>query len=472
MNIGESISVITVFIQGILSFFSPCVLPLLPVYIGTLSGGTVSYDEEGNKVYDRKKVVINTLFFVIGIGFTFFLLGLGIRTVGRFFGSNQLLFARIAGIIVIFFGLYQLGAFRFLKGFEQEKRLPVSLDNMAMSPLKALVMGFLFSFAWTPCIGPVLSSVILMAGSADKGAFGFLLIGIYTLGFAIPFLLTGLFASVLLDFFKEHRSVVKYTEKIGGILLVIMGILMLTGQMNSISSKLSMVNGGTIEKDSDIDADSDINAAGSGTENLGDAGMKDTESGGSDTDDGTEGDSAIDEGAQGSGAESAGALNDGAQDSGSQKDQAEDQSKGDRIPAPDFTLKDQYGNTHSLKDYRGKTVFLNIWATWCPYCTEEMPDIQEIYEESLTGDPDVVILGLAFPDNGGEVSKEEMIDFLDINGFTYPVLMDSEGELISKFYIHSYPMTFLIDKDGNVVFYVPGKMDKQMMYEVIAEASK
>lgn len=150
-TIKESISAITVFAQGILSFFSPCVLPLLPLYIGYLSGGTIEPGPEGVGNINRKKVFINTLFIVFGIGFSFFLLGLGMRAVGRFFGGNQQLFARIGGIIVILFGLYQLGLFGSSTVLEKEKRLSFKFNKIAMSPITALLMGFVFSFAWTPC---------------------------------------------------------------------------------------------------------------------------------------------------------------------------------------------------------------------------------------------------------------------------------------------------------------------------------
>ena len=181
-----NISFFTVFLQGILSFFSPCVLPLLPVYMGYLSGGTLKEDSDGTKHYDRAKVMVNTLFFVIGISFSFFLLGMGLSVLGRFFSGNQILFVRIGGIIIILFGLYQLGVFGSSRLLSREVRLPLDLGKLTMSPLTALFMGFVISFAWSPCIGPVLSSVLIMAASADSASMGFLLIGIYTLGYLVP----------------------------------------------------------------------------------------------------------------------------------------------------------------------------------------------------------------------------------------------------------------------------------------------
>ena len=213
-SLDISVPAITVFLQGLLSFFSPCILPLLPLYIGYLSGGTAVADENGQVRYRRSKVLLNTLFFVIGVSFAFFLLGIGVSAVGTFFHKNHALFARIGGILVLLFGLYQLGIFGTSKALGTEHRLPFKLDTLAMSPLTALLLGFTFSFAWTPCVGPALTSVLIMAASAAAKATGFILIGVYTLGFVLPFLAVGLFTTSLLDFFKKHRSVVKYLSLI------------------------------------------------------------------------------------------------------------------------------------------------------------------------------------------------------------------------------------------------------------------
>ena len=238
LTLQTSISAITVFIQGLFSFFSPCVLPLIPIYIGYLSGGAKSVDEDGTVSYKRGRVIRNTLFFVLGISFAFFLLGLGFTAAGRFFRDHQTLFTRIGGIAVILFGLYQLGLFGSTL-FQKERRISFHPDTLVMNPLTALVLGFTFSFAWTPCVGPALASVLLLAASASSALTGFALIGVYTLGFVLPFMGVGIFTGSLLEFFKKHRSVVNYTVKIGGVLMLLIGIMMFTGWMNGISAYLS-----------------------------------------------------------------------------------------------------------------------------------------------------------------------------------------------------------------------------------------
>lgn len=143
------------------------------------------------------------------------------------------------------------------------------------------------------------------------------------------------------------------------------------------------------------------------------------------------------------------------------------------LPAVDFTLTDQYGNTHSLSDYKGKTIFLNFWATWCPPCRAEMPDIQKIYETADTeGDNALVVLGVAAPNYGNEKDEEGIKQFLKDNGYTYPVLMDTNADLFESYGVFSYPTTFMIDKDGNVFGYASGQLSEDTMRSIIEQTMK
>ena len=438
LTIETGISSVTVFFQGLISFFSPCVLPLIPLYIGYLSGGAKTVDENGNILYKRSRIMRNTLFFVLGISFAFFLLGFGFTAIGRFFHNYQTWFTRIGGIIVILFGLYQLGLFGS-SSLSKEHRLHFQPDSLAMNPLTALILGFTFSFAWTPSVGPALASVLLLAASASSSFTGFLLIGVYTLGFVLPFLAVGLFTKALLDFFRKYRSAVKYTVKLGGILMILIGVMMFTGWMNGISSYLS---GNTPSGQSSEETGKD-----SGTEEeseIEDSSNEDTASGTSDEADA---------------------------DTGTEESPQAEESAAETVPAPDFTLLDQYGNSHTLSDYKGKTVFLNFWATWCPPCRAEMPEIQEIYEEYGENNSDVIILGIASPEVGQEGSAEDIAAFLSENNYTYPVVMDTDGIMSYYYGISAYPTTFMIDKDGNVYGYVPGQITKDIMQSIIEQTA-
>ena len=409
-SIETSVSAVTVFLQGALSFFSPCVLPLVPLYVSYLAGGAAVVGEDGVRRYPRGKIFLNTLFFVAGISFAFFLLGLGLTALGEFFHNYQVWFARASGVIILLFGLYQLGLGRRTMLLEQEHRLPFRLDKLAMNPAVALVMGFTFSFAWTPCVGPTLSSVLLMASSGSSAAAGFLLIGVYTLGFVLPFLAVGLFTGTVLDFFKAHQNVVRYTVKLGAVLLIVMGILTLTGATGTISADLAAASGTTAVQEEP-------------------AAEQEAPSGGA----------------------------------------QEESGEIPEIPAPDFTLTDQFGETHTLSDYRGQTVFLNFWATWCGPCKMEMPDIQALYENWDENAGDLVVLGVAGPNIGREGSAEDIAAFLEENGYTYPVVMDDTGALFYQYGISAYPTTFMIDPEGNVFGYVQGAVSREIMDDIIQQ---
>ena len=238
MAVSENISLILVFLEGFLSFFAPCVLPLIPIYIGYLAGNGKTVIEDGTTIYERKKVFINTLFFVIGISSTFFILGLSFSSLGVFFNKNKILFGRIGGIIIITLGLIQIGIFNF-NFLKAEKRLYIDINKYKMNPIIAFIMGFTFSFAWTPCVGPTLSSVLILASNAKSAAVGNLYVLIYSLGFIIPFLILGLFTTQALNFFKKNQKFMNYTIKIGGIKLIIIGIMTFTGMLSNINKILA-----------------------------------------------------------------------------------------------------------------------------------------------------------------------------------------------------------------------------------------
>ena len=139
------------------------------------------------------------------------------------------------------------------------------------------------------------------------------------------------------------------------------------------------------------------------------------------------------------------------------------------IPAPDFTLTDQFGETHTLSDYRGQTVFLNFWATWCGPCKMEMPDIQALYEDWDENAGDLVVLGVAGPNIGQEGSAEDIAAFLEENGYTYPVVMDDTGALFYQYGISAYPTTFMIDPEGNVFGYVQGAVSREIMDDIVEQ---
>jgi cytochrome c-type biogenesis protein len=384
----------------------------------------------------------------MGISFAFFLLGMAFTALGSFFNKNQILFTRIGGIIITVLGLYQVGLFDF-KVLKKERKIRLNINISKMNPLIAFLMGFTFSFAWTPCVGPALSSVLILASSAKSSMIANLLIILYSLGFVIPFLLIGLFTTQVLSFLKAKQKLLKYTVKIGGILLIIIGIMTFTGWMNGISKYLNKVSQPFGSSNSQTKDDS----SSTGEESPDNNSPSNIDS---QVPDNTE---------------------DIINKEDTNNDQADHEDKApqeDVFPAIDFSLTDQYGNIHTLSDYKGKVVFLNFWATWCPPCVREMPDIEKIYKEYGENNEDVIILGVANPSssaypNNADESKEDIIAFLDDNNYSFPVVFDETGDLLREYYINAFPTTFLIDKNGNVYGYVPAMLTKDMMDNVIQE---
>lgn len=490
-TIETGISALTVFVQGLLSFFSPCVLPLVPLYLGYLAGGlniqpgqgtaggagaAGSAENDGGEgekerglagkkrwSRDSVRLFIRVLCFTAGIGGAFFVLGLGASALGTFFQEQRRLFAGIGGILVMLFGLYQLGVFGSSRILGEEHRIPLHLDKLTMSPVTAFIMGFAFSFAWTPCVGPALTSVLLMAGSADSSVKGFFLIGVYTLGFILPFLAAGIFTAKLLGLFKKHMKVVKYTVKAGGVLMILMGLLMYTGKLNDITGYLSTNMQAYVDdsaEGTDTAGDSDVSEGSDVSEDAGASGDSGTAE---DPDAAGGADASGDSDAAGDAGTSAasGASDDSASEDGASEDES--------VRAYEFELTDQYGNVHTLDQYKGKVIFLNFWATWCGPCRNEMPEIQKLYEEYAAqgDDAEVVILGAAAPDLGNEGSKESIISFMEENGYTYPVLLDENAEMFSWYQISAFPTTFMIDRDGNVYGYVTGQLTEDIMRSII-----
>ena len=422
LEISQHISFIIVFIEGVLSFLSPCILPLIPIYITYLAGNAKKVLEDGTIIYNRKKVFFHTLCFTIGVSFTFFILGNSFYFLGNIFNEKQLLFTRIGGIIIVLMGLFQLGIFDF-KFLQKERKMNFDISQKEVNPLVAFIMGFTFSFAWTPCVGPALSSVLILASSAENHLKSNILIGVYSLGFILPFLLLGLFTTQVLNFFKKNQKILKYTIKLSGILLIVIGIMTFTGYMNGISKYLNKY---TISNQINTEK-TEIK------EETTEATTEET----------------------------------------TNKTEEETTQSIEELPDIfDFTLTDQYGNEHTLSDYKDKVVFLNFWATWCNPCLIEMPHIEELYKEYGLNEDEVVFLAIANPSskeypNNSDVSKEEIEQFIKDKGYTFPILFDETGEVLANYAIRAFPTTFMVNKESKVYGYVSGSLTKDIMVNII-----
>ena len=218
--------------SGILSFFSPCVLPLIPSYLIFISGISVdNYNEVLSSKY-RKNVLIHSIAFVLGFSFVFMTLGFSSSFIGNILSSYQTYIVKAGGLILIVMGLFYLNIIK-IPILNQEK--VIQLKKKPIGIFGSFIVGITFSLGWTPCIGPALSSILIIASTAENVFKGVYLLGLYSLGMAIPFLISSLLCNRLLDFLKRYGHLVRYSMKILGILLIIVGLLLITSYFGRLS---------------------------------------------------------------------------------------------------------------------------------------------------------------------------------------------------------------------------------------------
>ena len=375
------------FLEGLLSFFTPCVLPLVPLYIGYLTQDAKTRDAEGNVIYRRKRTLFLTAGFVLGICTVFFLAGLGAGALHAFFTSHSLQFMLGGGFLLIIMGLYSAGIIQIplLSRLQAKPR-----TGGTMTFFRAWLTGFLFSFAWSPCVGPMLAQAILTASSQETAAQGYLAIACYALGFILIFILLGFFTGEVLNLLKKHGAIVKYTEKIAAAVILGMGCWMLYQAHTEISA---------------------------------------LQKGGGETADEAGGDTEIEQ--------------------------------------YSFTLRDGSGREISLRDYKGQTVLLNFFGTWCYYCNEELPALQKVHDSR-----EAAVLLVAAPGVNGEGTVSDVEKYMKDKGYTMPVIYDENLSVTSTFGISGYPTTFIIKPDGNFLGYIPGYMPEEQMHELIGRAKE
>ncbi|CTD66041.1 TPA: thiol-disulfide oxidoreductase-associated membrane protein CcdA2 [Streptococcus pneumoniae] len=231
---GHIFFFLSVFLAGILSFFSPCILPLLPVYTGVLLDDKDGAQTSSGKFSISVTSLLRTLAFIAGISFIFILLGYGAGFLGDLLYASW--FQYLTGAIIILLGLHQMEILHF-KGLYKEKRLQLQGQGQnGKGYSQAFLLGLTFSFAWTPCVGPVLGSVLALAASGGSGAWqGAGLMLVYTLGLALPFLLLALTSSYVLKHFRKLHPCLGILKKVGGFLIIVMGLLVLFGNASILS---------------------------------------------------------------------------------------------------------------------------------------------------------------------------------------------------------------------------------------------
>jgi cytochrome c biogenesis protein CcdA/thiol-disulfide isomerase/thioredoxin len=378
---------ISVFIAGLLSFFAPCILPLLPVYVARLSSSSDGAIPDAMQPGKRRfhihwRLMLQTLIFVTGLATTFVLMGFGAGTLGGLLSSR--IFLWIGGGLVILLGLHQTGLFHLLF-LEKEKRLaPGSKTGM----LGSYLLGFTFSFGWTPCVGPVLAAVLVLSSNGNQALIGAGLMLVYTLGLAIPFLLLSLFTDYLLKAFRKVSRFLPAIRIAGGVLIIAMGVLLMTDNLNLVTSALT-----------------------GSQKPLATAAAKPIEA----------------------------------------KAEPTTMPVADGVTfEKDFTLPDLSGNKVTLSEFAGKKVYIKFWATWCPICLAGLDEFIT-FSESKAASTDIAVLSIVSPGSHGEKAADDFKAWFVGQGYDFPLLLDQDGTIARKFNVRGYPTSVFIDEDGKVV---------------------
>ncbi len=224
----ETVSFSAAFIAGLLSFFSPCVLPLIPAYFSFITGFSLEELTEGCNEEIRKKVILSTCLFVLGFSLVFVSMGASASYLGGLMYTYKKFIRIIGGSLIIILGIHLTGLIR-IPGLDFEKRITV--EKKPLHFLGTLIIGMAFAAGWTPCIGPLLGSILIIAGNQETVWQGIMLLGIYSAGLALPFIVVSIFINFLLIFIKKASKVLKYVNVVAGVVLIVVGLILVSNKL-------------------------------------------------------------------------------------------------------------------------------------------------------------------------------------------------------------------------------------------------
>jgi cytochrome c-type biogenesis protein len=236
----DQVPIYTAFLAGLVSFLSPCVLPLVPGYISIISGSSLDQlkaHEKDSSLF--RTVLTNSVLFIVGFSITFILLGASATWIGQVLASRMRLFGQLAGLVLIVFGIHLTGLIK-INALYKDKRFHNVQKPRGM--LGALVLGLAFAFGWTPCIGPILAGILTIASTKQTVTEGMLLLAIYSAGLGIPFLLTSLALNQFLAFYGRFKKHFHAVEVVSGALVIAIGILILTGSLSRLATYFAFLN--------------------------------------------------------------------------------------------------------------------------------------------------------------------------------------------------------------------------------------
>lgn len=239
MNTPDNLGFFVAFAAGVLSFLSPCVLPLVPSYLGFLTGMTL--EEMSGR---RRMAMVHALLFVFGFALIFVILGASATALGSALKYYQVWLQRVGGALIILFGLYAMGVLK-LPFLQMEQR--VHLDRKPIGYLGSVLVGMAFAAGWTPCIGPILGGILGMAATQGDVGRGMTLLGAYSAGLAVPFLAAAWAMEAFLDWFQKFRKYLPWVMRLSGLLLIFVGLLMVTGEFTRLAGWLQGLTPGFLK---------------------------------------------------------------------------------------------------------------------------------------------------------------------------------------------------------------------------------
>jgi len=390
---------LTTFLEGLITFISPCVLPMIPVYVLYFAGSS-----EGKQA---KRTLARALSFVLGFTALFVLLGVFAGSLGGLLVRYQREVNLILGMIMILFGLHYAGILHITL---LEKTVKPNMQMQQGSLLSCVLLGAVFAVGWTPCTGPLLGSAMMLAASKGSVLSGAVLLGFYALGLGIPFVLCALLIDRVKGAFAAIKRHYKVINRVCGIFLVLVGLAMMTGLYSRFSL---MLQSGASQPQTEVVSVQEAPAETAEATPVPTAEPKPEAK---------------------------------PEPTAEPEKQAEVMGPVMRNMAPDFTAYDDAGNPVSLKDMRGKPVIVNFFASWCGPCKMEMPYFDEFYHQYGDQVTFMMVNLCAF----GNDTKENGKKMVEQGGWTFPVYFDSDGDAALKYAIRSMPTTIFVSPDGEL----------------------
>ncbi len=383
---------------GLLSFFSPCILPLLPVYVGVLT------TDASSDTLGLGRRCANTIAFVLGICCVFVTLGAGAGALGATFEGSYLAIA--LGVLVFVFGLHLAGVIK-IPFLNREKRANLSKIQVR-GILGAFVLGLAFSFGWTPCVGPILGTILALAAEQGSAAVGAGLLLVYALGLCVPFVAITLAANVALAKLRALHKYLPILQRIGGALIAIMGLWLVFSQVNALDVQ-QRANEASLQDNQ--------------TASVNDA----------------RGTSAGDASTQGL--------------SGAWKN---------------VVLTDLDGTKHRLSDLKGKPVYFEFWGSWCDSCVADLGQLHEVYAAHEAAG-DVAVVSVVTPGFYGEREQDSFVAWARENNVEVPVWMDVNCSLATHLNVSAFPTSVFVNSEGDIVKIRLGAMSRDELEGLLSE---